>query len=82
MMRKLTNYMLKHEISYTVTTNEDGDDYHLELQIFNEYYEVRTNDEAKALLKYLKECCSMRGFRKQVRELKRLAKQLEKEATE
>ena len=81
-MQKLTNYMLKHEISYTVTTNEDGDDYHLELRIFNEYYEVRTSDEAKALLKYLKECYSIRRFLKRVRKLKRLATQLEKEETE
>jgi hypothetical protein len=44
-----------HELSFKMTKNDDGDDYHLEFYIYNEYYEVRTEADARDLLKYLKE---------------------------
>lgn len=75
-LKKLTAFMVSHNASFTVTTNEDGDDYHLEFTIFNEYYEVRTYDEARELLKYCKELMSARHIKRHVRELRRALKKL------
>lgn len=78
-MRALINYMHKHELNYTMTCNEDGDDYHLEFIIYNEYYEVRTRDQARKLLKYLKSIYSIRSVRKAMRECKKMLRRLRKE---
>jgi hypothetical protein len=78
-MRALINYMHKHELGYAMTCNEDGDDYHLEFIIYNEYYEVRTREQARKLLKYLKSIYSMRSVRKAMRKNKKMLRELEKE---
>lgn len=68
-MKKLINYLVHHELSFKVTTNDDGDDYHLEFHIYNEYYEVRTKAEAQELLKYLKELEDTRLLRRRLKQL-------------
>lgn len=78
-MKKLVKYLLKRELMFTLAKNEDGDDYHLEFSISNEYYEVRTKQEARKLLKYLKEMWDYKGYRRQIRKIKRAIRQLEAE---
>ena len=78
-LKKLTTFMVSHEASFTVTTNEDGDDYNLEFDIFNEYYEVRTYHQAIKLLKYCKEQMSTRGMKKRMRALRRRLEKLMEE---
>ena len=78
-MKRLVNYMLKHQLSFTIAKNDDGDDYHLKFDYRNEYYEVRTHKEAHDLLKYLKQECDMRPVWLTYRRLKKRLKQLNKE---
>lgn len=78
-MKRLVKYLLKRELSFKVTTNEDGDDYHLEFIIYNEYYEIRTHKEAKSLLKYLKEECSVKRLKRTLRKQRKMLKRLEQE---
>lgn len=81
-MKRLVKYLLKRELSFKVTTNEDGDDYHLEFIIYNEYYEVRTRKEARSLLKYLKEECSVKGLKRLLRKQRKMLKLLERKRLE
>ena len=53
-MKKLTQFMLKHQLCFRLVKNDDGDDYHLEFYYRNEYYEIRDKQSAVSLLKYLK----------------------------
>lgn len=78
-LKKLTAFMIDNRLSFNMTKNDDGDDYHLEFNIFNEYYEVRTYDEAIELLKYCKEQKSTHGIRRRVRRLHRRLKKLMEE---
>ena len=78
-MKRLVKYMLKHELSFTVTTNDDGDDYHLKFDYRNEYYEIRNRKEARDLLKYLKQEYNLRPAWLACRRIKKKLKQLNKE---
>ena len=81
-MKRLVNYMIKHQLNFTMTKNDDGDDYHLEFIYRNEYYEVRTDKEAHDLLKYLKQEYDLRPVwlarRRVMKELRQLNKELKR----
>lgn len=52
-MLELVNYLVARELQFALRKNDDGDDYHLEFHIFNEYYEVRTTEEVTKLKEYI-----------------------------